>query len=380
MTDTVAPANAAAPDASAPKVSTRARLFRILAVALIVGAVIVAAWWFIYGSRVETTDDAYVGGDVASITPLLNGTVTRVNVTDTQTVHQGDVLVELDGADARVAYDQALAELQRAERRVKGYAKTDTALAAQVAGREAEAARSAAQADQAKAALDKAEGDLRRRLAANSDGAVSGEEIATARNAVASARATFDAAIASYREAKANALAAKGTLATNHTLVEGTSLNANPEVAAARAKLEQAQLDLSRSAIRAPIDGVIARRSVQIGQRVQAGTALMTVVPLNNLYVDANFKEDQLRKMKPGLSVELTADRYGDGVVYHGKVVGFAGGTGAAFSLIPAQNATGNWIKVVQRVPVRISLDPAELRAHPLLVGLSMNAKVKFDQ
>jgi membrane fusion protein (multidrug efflux system) len=295
-------------------------------------------------------------------------------------VHRGDVLVIIDDADARVALAQAEAELNRVTHKVRGYEATDSGLEAQQVARAADARRATSQVNQAQSMLDKAQADLNRRLSIAADGAVSGEEVANARNAVSVAKASLDGALAASAEAQANQSVAAGNRASNHELIAGAATAINPEIAAAQAKLEQAQLDVSRTTLRAPFDGVVARRQVQIGQRVQAGATLMTVVPINTLYVDANFKEDQLRKMKVGQRVTLTADRYGGGIEFHGKVAGFAGGTGSAFALIPAQNATGNWIKVVQRVPVRIALDPAELQAHPLLVGLSMSATVDVSQ
>ncbi len=375
-TEAITPAAAPSP---APQNAVRRRLFTIFGLVGAVLAIIFLVWWLFFSGLSETTDDAYVGGDIAAITPLVSGAVKEVRASDTQQVHQGDALVVIDDSDAQVAVAQAEAELQRVARKVRGYVATDTGLQAQEAARHADTERAKAQAEQARSALEKAQSDLTRRTSIAADGAVSGEEVANARTAVVSARANYAASVATYEEARANQQVAAGSLATNHALVAGTSVDTNPEVNAARAKLNQAQLDLARTTLRAPFDGVVARRQVQVGQRVQAGTTLMSVVPVDKLYVDANFKEDQLRKIKVGQSVTLTSDRYDSSVVFHGKVIGFAGGTGAAFALIPAQNATGNWIKVVQRVPIRIALDPAELRAHPLLVGLSMTAKVKFN-
>jgi membrane fusion protein (multidrug efflux system) len=177
-------------------------------------------------------------------------------------------------------------------------------------------------------------------------------------------------------QAHANLRAAQGQREANLVLISGTPLDQNPEVAAARARLDAAKLALERTVIRSPIDGVVSKKQVQVGQEVQAGTPLMTVVPVNAVYVDANFKEVQLKKVRIGQPVTLTSDLYGGGVKFHGRVVGLSGGTGSAFSLIPAQNASGNWIKVVQRLPVRIALDPKELAEHPLRVGLSMKAKI----
>jgi membrane fusion protein (multidrug efflux system) len=382
MSDTTVSSTTTAPDvppADTTKSAARAWYFRIFGIVMLVLGLAVLAWVLLFAGHSESTDDAYVGGDTAAVTPLVSGAVAEVRVSDTQSVKKGDVLVVIDDADARVALAQADAEVQRAMRKVQGYFATDGGLRAQEDARQALSQRAKAQVDQARDAYEKAQGDLSRRAALVSEGAVSGEEIANARNAVSQAKASLEAAEASYAEAKANESVARGSLVTNHALIAGDSPDNNPEVAAARAKRDAAALDLSRTVLRAPFDGVIARRQVQVGQRVQSGATLMTVVPTDKLYVDANFKEDQLRKIKPGQPVTLISDRYGSGVVYHGKVVGFAGGTGSAFAIIPAQNATGNWIKVVQRVPLRIALSPDELRQHPLLVGLSMTATVEFN-
>ena len=190
------------------------------------------------------------------------------------------------------------------------------------------------------------------------------------------ATASLQAARAGRVSAQAQAIAAKGTSAANDVLIDGASVESNPEVAAAKARLAQAELDLARTVIRAPVDGVVVRKNVELGQQVQVGQALMDVAPVNSAYVDANFKEVQLNKVRIGQPVVLTSDIYGPGVKYHGRVAGLAGGTGAAFSLLPAQNASGNWIKIVQRLPVRVSLDSAELQRRPLRVGLSMQATI----
>ncbi|EGU01150.1 HlyD family efflux transporter periplasmic adaptor subunit, partial [Acinetobacter baumannii] len=210
-------------------------------------------------------------------------------------------------------------------------------------------------------------------------GAVSKEELTKAQSAVETAKAGLELAKAGLAQATSSRKAAESTLAANEALIQGVSETSTPDVQVAQAHVEQAQLDLERTVIRAPVDGVITRRNIQVGQRVAPGTSMMMIVPLNDLYVDANFKESQLKKVRPGQPVTLTSDLYGDDVEYHGKVVGFSGGTGSAFALIPAQNATGNWIKVVQRLPVRIALDPKELAEHPLRVGLSMEAKVDLS-
>jgi len=285
-------------------------------------------------------------------------------------------LVRLDDSNSRIAYAQAEAELARARRMFRQASATSTSLLAQVEARRADIARAEAQLANARADYDKARIDLDRRLELQPSGAVSGEELTSARKAFAAARANLDVARAGIAQAQSSRGAASGELAANQALVSGSTIETDPMVLAAKAKLEAARLDLDRAVIRAPIDGIVARRQVQVGQRVAQGTSIMTIVPLSKVYVEANFKERQLRRVKPGQPATLTADIYGGDVEYHGRVVGFSGGTGSAFALIPAQNATGNWIKVVQRVPVRIELDPRELAAHPLRVGLSMEAEV----
>jgi membrane fusion protein (multidrug efflux system) len=244
----------------------------------------------------------------------------------------------------------------------------------------ADVERARAQLASAEADLAKAHTDLSRRQALARDGAVSGDELTNAENRVRETEAAVAAARAALSEAEAARVSQAGQAREAEALIAGTDVAGNPEVAAAQAKVDQARLDLERTVIRAPLDGVVAKNTVEIGQRVQAGAQLMSVVPIQQAFVDANFKEEQLRHMHIGQPVILTSDLYGGGVPFHGRIVGLAGGTGAAFAIIPAQNATGNWIKVVQRLPVRIALDPAELKDHPLRVGLSMSADVDISQ
>jgi len=356
--------------------SKRKQLFAALAGAVVIAGVGYGAWYALVGSHHVETDNAYVAADVAQVTPLVGGPVLSVAVRDTQTVQRGQILVTLDDSDARIALASAQADLAKAQRRVRGYLATDQSLTAQITAREADQARAAANLTSAQADLERARIDLDRRKALAANGAVSGDELTRAQNAFANAQAAATSAKAAQVQALANRAAAVGSLNANTTLTDGTTVETNPEVAAARARVEQARLDLDRTVIRAPIDGVVTRRNVQIGQRVAPGAVLMQVVPIQQAYVDANFKEGQLRKVAIGQPVEMKADLYGGSVTYHGKVVGLSGGTGSAFALIPAQNATGNWIKVVQRLPVRIALDPAELKANPLRVGLSMTAAI----
>ena len=339
-------------------------------------AVAIAAYWFLYGSHFVSTDNAYAAVEVAQVTPSVGGTVSEVLVTDTQAVKKGDVLVRIDPTDATLALAQADADLARAVRRVKGYVANDGSLAAQIAAREADEKRAAAALTAAEADFERAKIDLTRREALSSSGSVSGDELTRAKNAFAGAQANLEASRATAAQARANRTTALSSREANAVLIANTTEETNPEVALARARRDQAAIDLERTVIRAPVDGIVAKRTVQLGQRVQAGMPLLAVVPIHEMHVDANFKEVQLENVRIGQPVTLHADIYGGSVTYHGIVEGFSGGSGAAFSAIPAQNATGNWIKVVQRLPVRVKLDPAELTTHPLKVGLSMSAKI----
>jgi len=357
----------------------RGQLLTLLAALVIVGVVVTILWWLAVSGREVSTDNAYVGAEVAQVTPLVSGPVAKVLVSETQWVKSGQPLVLLDDSDARIAVEQASAELGQAERRVRGYFANEDALAAQVAARGADIARADAEVVSAEADLQRARTDLTRRQALAASGAVSGDELTTAQNRFSTAQAALGAARAARAQAAANRTAASGSREAASVIVAGASVEDNPEVAAARAKLDAAQLALARTVIRAPTDGIVARKQVEVGQQAQIGAPLMSITPISQAYVDANFKEVQLQKVAIGQPVVLTSDLYGPSVKFHGRVKGLAGGTGAAFSLIPAQNASGNWIKVVQRLPVRISLDPAELARHPLRVGLSMTATIDIS-
>ncbi|QIY79820.1 HlyD family secretion protein [Chromobacterium violaceum] len=354
----------------------RKKLFLQLGAALAVAAIGYGSYWTLVASHYVSTDNAYVATEVAQVTPEVAGTVRTVDVVDTQHVKKGDILVELNDSDAKLALAQAQADLERAQRRVKGYFANNDSQSAQVQARQAEQARAAAQLVSAKSDLERAQLDFQRRHALAKNGSVSAEELSNAQNALSVAEANLRAAQAAASQSDANYHAALEALKSGQTLTSDATVDNNPEVALARAKRDQARLDLARTVIRAPVDGVVAKRQVQVGQRVQAGTPLLAVAPLQQAHVDANFKEVQLEKVRIGQPVKLTSDLYGDSIEYHGKVIGLSGGSGASFAVIPAQNATGNWIKVVQRLPVRIALDPAELQAHPLSVGLSMTATI----
>ena len=333
------------------------------------------AYMFIDHDHVST-DNAYVQADSAQVTPLVSAAVTDVLVVNTQAVRKGQVLLRLDDSDARLALARAEAEYLKARRQFAQTAANSGSLAAQVDARDADIGQARAQLASAEANFAKARIDLGRRQELASSGAVSGEELTVAKNAFSTAQANLALARSAIATASATRGAARESWAANEALIAGSTIDTSPEVAAAKAKLEQARLDLERTVIRAPIDGIVTNRQVQVGQRISAGSPVMTIVPTGSVYVDANFKEGQLAKVRPGQKVELLSDLDGDEVVYHGRVAGFSGGTGSAFALIPAQNATGNWIKVVQRLPVRVQLDPKQLAAHPLRVGLSMEAKI----
>jgi len=363
----------AKPIVDAAKKKKRVKVLLALAAAKVV---IGGGWYLLHDTSHVSTDNAYVQADSAQVTPLVSAAVIDAPVVNTQVVRKGQILLRLDDSDARLALARVEADYAKARRQFSQTAANSGSLAAQVAARDADIDQARAQLAAAEASFGKARIDLGRRSELAGSGAVSGEELTNAKNAYATAQANLALARAAVATASATTSAARENLAANQALIAGSTIDTSPEVAAAKAKVDQARLDLERTVIRAPIDGVVTNRQVQVGQRISAGSPVMTIVPTGSVYVDANFKEGQLAKVRPGQNVELISDLYGDDVVYHGRVAGFSGGTGSAFALIPAQNATGNWIKVVQRLPVRVQLDPRELRAHPLRVGLSMEAKI----
>lgn len=355
----------------------RKGLFKIFAILLLLAVLGYALWHYLSGHEVDT-DNAYVGANTAQVTSMVNAQVLEVLVNDTETVHKGDVLLRLDDRDAKIALAQAEAQLMKAQRQFRQSKANSNTLDSQVMASDDAINSAKAQFTKAQADYDKAVDNLKRRQQLVAMGAVSKEELATAQANVNTALATVQVAKAAISQAQSNRTAAQSSLAANNALIQGSNENDLPDVLVAKANVEKAQLDLERTLIRAPIDGVVTGRNVQVGQRVAMGSVVLKIVPIEQVYVDANFKESQLAEVRPGQSVTLTSDYYGKDVVFHGKVVGFSGGTGAAFALIPAQNATGNWIKVVQRLPVRIALEPQELKAHPLRVGLSMTATVEL--
>ena len=356
----------AAANAKPSRVQRQADRRRIALLAIggvvLLGAIAAAAYWALVLNHVESTDNAYVQGNLVQITPQVGGTVLAIYADDTDTVKAGQPLVRLDAADAQVTLDQAKSQLAQTVREVRVMFANNGTLAAQIALRDSEVAR-------AKSDLARAQDDVNRRAPLVATGAVGKEEFDHANSQLAALKS----ALASAQSAQ---LAAREQLVSSQSMTEGTSVAQHPNVQRAAGRVREAWLALARTVLPAPVDGVVAKRNVQVGQRVAAGAPLMTLVPLSDLWVDANFMEGQLRNLRLGQPATLEADVYGTKVEYHGTVAGLGAGTGSAFSLLPAQNATGNWIKIVQRVPVRIALDPKEVAAHPLRIGLSMDVKV----
>jgi len=354
----------------------RRQLFTLLGAVIAVGAVLYFIYWLLVASHHVSTDDAYINADVAQVTPQVAGSIIAAPITDTKQVKKGDVLVVIDPADYRLALAQAKASLDQTRRQVEGDFANNDAQTAVTAARDADVSKAQAQLASAKADEARTVTDLQRRKALAPAGAVSGDELTAAQDKYDQAHQAVLAAQAALLTAQADKTAAVGQQKVANALISGAGVTDNPQVAVAQAKVDQAQLDLDRTTVRSPVDGVIAKNNIEVGQRVPVGADLMTVVPIESAYVNANFKEGQLRHVRIGQPVVLTSDLYGKSVKFHGKVVGVSGGTGAAFAVIPAQNATGNWIKVVQRLPVRIALDPDELAKHPLRVGLSMDVDI----
>ena len=353
------------PAAAHPHNIRKKALITLASVVALSGAV-----WGVYEWRVashyESTDNAYVQGNLIQITPQMGGTVIAILADDTDFVKAGQALVKLDPADAKVALDQAESNLAQVVRQVRTLYANNGNFDAQIRLRESEVVK-------AQTEIARATDDLNRRQGLAASGAVSKEELNHALTQLSNAKSALVAA-------QAGVTAAKQQLRSNHAMTEGVSIEAPPSVMTAAAKVREAWIATQRAELPAPVDGYVARRTVQLGQRVAAGTPMMAIVPLNQVWVDANFKEPQLRHIRMGQPVKLVADVYGNKVSYDGVVAGLGVGTGAAFALLPAQNATGNWIKVVQRVPVRVTLDAEQLTKNPLRIGLSMEAEIDVTQ
>ena len=336
-------------EATPPNKKSRSFMLRILGAIILVAAIVFGVWYVLASRWYEGTDDAYVNGNIVQITPQITGTVVSIGADDGDLVNKGDVLVKLDKADADVALEHAAANLANTVRKVRGLYSTVSGAQADVAVRQT--------------ALQKAKADYERRVNLASSGAISAEELSHAQDALTAAESSLTTA--------------EQQLLTNRVLVDDTIVKSHPDVKAAAAEYRAAYLSEVRTTMLAPVTGYVAKRSVQVGQRVQPGAALMAVVPLHEIWIDANFKETQLNHMRIGQPVEVTSDVYGHAVKYGGRVLELGVGTGGAFALLPAQNATGNWIKIVQRIPVRVVFtDPRQLDQHPLRIGMSLDTRV----
>ncbi|MCB1820093.1 MAG: efflux RND transporter periplasmic adaptor subunit [Candidatus Competibacteraceae bacterium] len=354
----------------------RARALTFIVLVVVLAAIAFIAWWWLIARWRATTDDAYTGADMAQISALTSGMVKAIYVQIGQQVQQGDVLVELDDSDARITLAQAEADLAKAVRGARGLASSALAAQAGVTQRQSDTEAARAQLQAAETALAKAQSDLARQTDLADQGFVSKETLISFRAIAQTAQANRDAAGSALAAALASTGQAREQARAAQAQVNGGPIPTQPDVALAAASVRQAALALARTRILAPVDGVAGPRDVQLGERVAPGTPIMSIAPLGQVWVDANFKETELAALRVGQPVTLTADAFGSGVIYRGKVAGVSPATGSVLSLLPAQNATGNWIKVVQRVPVRIWLEPERLATYPLQVGLSMNVTV----
>ncbi|HUW26007.1 MAG TPA: efflux RND transporter periplasmic adaptor subunit [Gallionella sp.] len=350
-------------------------LLRIAALVLVV-LLAVFAWWFFLGQWHTGTDDAYIGGNVVTVTPLTGGTVIAIHADTTQAVSEGQLLVLLDDSDARLQLDGAEATLAAAVREVRGLYATSHGNLPLLAQRRADLARTQADLARSEATLAQAESEFKRREALARQNFVSSENVQIAQTTRDAARAQRDAAASAAKASAAAITQTEDQASVSNARVDNTSLENHPNVREAAVKVREAALALARTRVIAPTSGQVAKRPVQIGERVKPGDSLMALVPLDKVWLDANFKETELRNVRIGQAATLTSDFYGGSVIFHGHVIGLAPGTGSAFALLPAQNATGNWVKIVQRLPVRIALDAKELQEHPLRIGLSMDVTI----
>jgi len=347
-TEMSATAEAQSPQQPAQKKKTRKKVLILLALLFVLAGIAWGIYWFLVLRHFQETDDAYVAGNQVQVMAQVSGSVNKVWFDDTDLVKKGDVLVSLDKTDAEQAFEKAQTALATSVRQTHQLMINAKQYQASIALQQT--------------ALAQAEADLKRREPLGASNLIGREELQHSRDAVATAKAQLDVAVQQYN--------------ANQAMILNTSLEEQPAVKQAAAELRDAWLALQRTDIRSPMDGYVSRRSVQVGSQISTSTPLMAVVPATNLWIDANFKETQLSGVRIGQDATVVADIYGDDVVYHGKVVGLDMGTGSAFSLLPAQNATGNWIKVVQRLPVRIELNHDDIVKHPLRIGLSTLVKV----
>jgi membrane fusion protein (multidrug efflux system) len=363
------------PDSPATPTKPSKRNAILLGIALLALLLLLAvfAWWFFSARWRSNTDDAYVGGNVVAVTPLTSGTVVAIFADTAQAVNEGQVLVQLDDSDARLQLDGAEAALATAVREVRGLYAISRGNSPLIAQRRADLARAQAELASSNAALAQAESEFKRRETLVEQNFISAENLQTAKTSRDAARAQHDAALSAIQAASAAITQSVDQASVSSARVDNTSLENHPDVRTAAVKVREAILALARTRVLAPVSGQVAKRPVQIGERVKPGDSLLAIVPLDKVWLDANFKETELRDVRIGQPVKIISDFYGSSVEFHGKVTGLAPGTGSAFALLPAQNATGNWVKIVQRLPVRIALDSKELQEHPLRIGLSMN-------
>jgi membrane fusion protein (multidrug efflux system) len=363
------------PDSPATPAKPSNRNAILLGIALLALLLLLAvfAWWFFSARWRSNTDDAYVGGNVVAVTPLTSGTVVAIFADTAQAVNEGQVLVQLDDSDARLQLDGAEAALATAVREVRGLYAISRGNSPLIAQRRADLARAQADLASSNAALAQAESEFKRRETLVEQNFISAENLQTAKTSRDAARAQHDAALSAIQAASAAITQSVDQASVSSARVDNTSLENHPDVRTAAVKVREAILALARTRVLAPVSGQVAKRPVQIGERVKPGDSLLAIVPLDKVWLDANFKETELRDVRIGQPVKIISDFYGSSVEFHGEVTGLAPGTGSAFALLPAQNATGNWVKIVQRLPVRIALDSKELQEHPLRIGLSMN-------
>lgn len=330
------------------KAASRVRMLSILAGVVIVVGGGYFAYHELHGRWYESTDDAYANGNVVPVVPQTSGSIVSISADENRLVEAGQPVVKLDCDDANIALQQAEGNLARTVRQVRGLYSNVGNLSAELASR--------------RTAVDRARADVERRRSLVASGAIPAEELAHANDTLEQAQSAL--------------AAAEQQLASSRAMTDNTGVMSHPDVKVAAAAVRRSYLDVARCTVQAPVTGYVSQRTAQVGQRVTPATSLMAIVPLDQIWIEANFKETQLPKMRIGQPVTMTSDVYGDDVVFHGKIAGLGMGTGSAFSILPAQNATGNWIKIVQRVPVRIALSRKELASHPLKIGLSMSVEV----
>jgi membrane fusion protein (multidrug efflux system) len=376
MNDTTTPSVLQSTAAAAARASRRRWRVSVVLAAALLAAGGAALYWLVVERGSVFTDNAYVGGNVVQVAPQVAGTVVAIYADDTRLVEQGQALVQLDQTDADANLKQTEAALGDAVRSVRELYANENVARMTLGMRQAEIAHARADVDRAKADEARLAAEYERRKQLFAKGFLSDENVQNAKSTLEAASAQRAAMESAVAQAQAGLSQAQSQLESKQVLVDATSVEDHPRVLEAAARVREAYLALARTAVVAPVTGYVAKRNVQLGQRVTSATALMSIIPADQLWVDANFKESQLADVRIGQPVQLTADLYGSRVVYKGRVVGLSSGTGAAFALLPPQNATGNWIKIVQRLPVRVALDPAELQAHPLRIGLSIQARV----